>query len=56
MNKLLTPNEVAALVNVTRKTVLAWVRDKGLVAFKVAGTRWGIREHDLRKFIEGRKP
>ena len=53
MDRFLTINEVAAIANVNRKTIIAWIKDKGLVAFKLGGTRWGVNEKDLRKFIKG---
>jgi excisionase family DNA binding protein len=54
MNKLLTIKDFEALTQVTRKTVLKWIKSGGLKGCKVGGTSWRIQERDLNKFIEGK--
>jgi excisionase family DNA binding protein len=53
MDKLMTIKDIEGLAQVTRKTVLRWMKSGELRAFKVGGTSWRIREQDLRKFIKG---
>ena len=48
------PVEVAAIVAVETRTVLAWLRDPNhkLVGIKV-GKLWRIPESNLKKFLQG---
>jgi excisionase family DNA binding protein len=52
MDKFLTIKDIEGLMQVTRKTVLAWIKTGGLKAYKVGGTSWRIRERDLKRFIK----
>ncbi len=54
MKKFLTVQEVQDLLEVSRGTIIAWIRTGRLRAFKVGGGRlWRIREADLKRFIRG---
>jgi excisionase family DNA binding protein len=54
MKKFLTVQEVQDLLEVSRGTIIAWIRSGRLRAFKVGGGRlWRIREADLKRFIRG---
>jgi excisionase family DNA binding protein len=47
---------VRALVPVSRSTIIAWIRDGKLRAFKLAGGRtWRIRHTDLATFLAGKE-
>lgn len=50
MNELLTPEEAAAKLVVSPKTIRDWLRDGVLQGVKV-GKLWRIREEDLQSFI-----
>lgn len=50
--ELLTPEEVATEVRVTRRTVYNWLRDGKLPALK-AGRSWRVRREDLAMFLSG---
>lgn len=52
MAKVLTPDEAAALLKVTERTLLQWLRDGKLPARKI-GRRWYISEEALVAFIAG---
>ncbi len=53
MKKFLTVQEVQDLLEVSRGTIISWIRSGRLRAFKVGGGRlWRIRELDLKRFIE----
>ena len=47
---LLTPEEVAAEVRVTRRTVYEWLR-KGKLSALRAGRSWRVRREDLETFL-----
>ena len=51
-DKLLTPEQVAARVQVAPLTVLGWLR-KGKLKGVKAGRFWRIRERDLEAFLKG---
>jgi excisionase family DNA binding protein len=53
-NRVLTPEEAAALLKVTQRTLLQWLRDGKLPARKI-GRRWYISEEALMAFIAGDK-
>ena len=52
--QLLTVAEVAQKLKTTPATVLRWIRERRLPAFKPGGDRMGyrIRESDLQAFID----
>ncbi len=50
--KLLTPEEVAQILNVKPNTVRQWLRNGTLPGVKLAKKIWRIKEEDLMKFIE----
>ncbi|WP_272999437.1 helix-turn-helix domain-containing protein [Hydrogenibacillus schlegelii] len=50
MERLLTPEEVAERLRVTRRSVYEWLRTGRLRGLK-AGTRWRIRPEDLERFL-----
>jgi len=49
-----TPSEVAQLLNVTRRTVYAWIHDRKLAVVKI-GTRVRIEASVLARFIEAHR-
>ena len=49
--KLLTPEQVAERLQVTERTVYAWLRRGNLPALKL-GRLWRIRPEDLEGFLE----
>ena len=49
--KLLTPEQVAERLQVTERTVYAWLRRGNLPALKL-GRLWRIRPEDLETFLE----
>jgi len=50
----MTIREAADFLKVSRKTVLRWIENGRLKAFKLGGGRlWRIRERDLKRFIKG---
>ncbi|MGB7296809.1 MAG: helix-turn-helix domain-containing protein [Candidatus Aminicenantales bacterium] len=58
MSKLLTLKDVCEQVHVTRKTVIRWIENNELKAFKLGsgGRLWRIRERDLQAFIRSQQP
>ena len=46
-----TVPEVAKRLQVTDKTVRAWIRDRQLTAIRI-GREWRIREEDIQHFID----
>ena len=54
LGKCLTVIEVAEMMNVSRGTVIRWIKTGRLRAFKLGGGRlWRIRERDLKRLIRG---
>jgi excisionase family DNA binding protein len=52
MDTYLTVNEIAEKLRVERHTVIRWITNGKLRAFKPGGGRfWRIRAADFRKFI-----
>ena len=49
--EMLDPDDVARLLNVSRPTVYAWLRDGVIPGHKI-GTTWRILRDDLRDTIE----
>jgi excisionase family DNA binding protein len=52
VDKLLTPEQVAAVLNLSVRTVKGWLREGKLKGVKI-GTRgdWRVKESDLEKYI-----
>ncbi len=51
-SKLLTPEEVAELLNVSPVTVKAWLRRGKLHGTKLGGNMWRISNEALEEFIK----
>ena len=49
--RLLTPEQVSARLQLSEITILHWLRAKKLPGVKL-GKRWRVRESDLRQFID----
>jgi excisionase family DNA binding protein len=49
--KLLTLSEAAAILQVSKRTLLRMIQQKEVPAFKVGG-QWRIRESQFRKWME----
>jgi excisionase family DNA binding protein len=50
--RLLTPSEVAEMLQVTDNTVTAWLREGRLKGLKVGIRAWRIRPSDLQSFLD----
>lgn len=48
--RMFTPNEVAGLLKITRRTIYAWIRDGRLAAVKI-GTRVRVEASELERFV-----
>ncbi|MGI6633251.1 MAG: helix-turn-helix domain-containing protein [Bacillota bacterium] len=51
MKTVLSPEQVAEVLGISRRTVVAWLQEGKLNGIKV-GNRWRVREEDLDKFID----
>jgi len=51
MKTVLTPDEVAKALGLSRRTVITWLESGRLPGIKV-GNRWRVKEEDLDKFID----
>lgn len=51
MKTVLTPEQVAQVLGISRRTVISWLQQGKLKGIKV-GNRWRVREEDLDKFID----
>jgi excisionase family DNA binding protein len=51
----LTVQEVSDLLRVSVYTVRRWIKDGALPAYKV-GRGWRIRDTDLDRWLDGRRP
>jgi excisionase family DNA binding protein len=51
---LYSPEQVAEITGVTRRTVYAWLTGGFLVGVKHGPRMWRIREADFKAFLEGR--
>lgn len=51
MKTVLTPDEVAKVLGLSRRTVVGWLESGKLPGIKV-GNRWRVKEEDLDKFID----
>jgi excisionase family DNA binding protein len=47
---MMTPEEVAAEIRVTRRTVYEWLRSGKLLGLR-AGRSWRVRREDLNAFL-----
>ncbi len=52
--KLLTLAEAAAILQVSKRTLLRMIQQREVPAFKVGG-QWRIRESQFRKWVEGKE-
>lgn len=52
MEKLLTVEEVANILSLNKNTILRFIKEKSLKAFKV-GHQYRIKESDLTEFTKG---
>ncbi|MDR3561357.1 MAG: helix-turn-helix domain-containing protein [Negativicutes bacterium] len=55
--ELLTPEEVAALLNVRRKTVIAWLQKNKLPGFKLGekgNAEWRVDRRDMEEYLAER--
>lgn len=50
--EIYTPDEVAEILQVTRRTVYGWIKDGKLKAVKV-GRGWRVKREELDSFING---
>ena len=51
MKKVLTPDEVAGALGLSRRTIVGWSECGKLSGVKL-GNRWRVREEDLDRFID----
>ncbi|MCE5314164.1 MAG: helix-turn-helix domain-containing protein [Armatimonadota bacterium] len=51
MQKLLSTQEAADILNVTDLTVRRWIKEGRMKAIKLGGRLWRIQESDLEAFI-----
>lgn len=51
MKTVLTPDEVAKVLGLSRRTIVGWLETGKLPGIKV-GNRWRVKEEDLDKFID----
>ena len=52
--RLLTLGEGAAILQVSKRTLLRMIQKREVPAFKVGG-QWRIRESQFRKWVEGKE-
>ena len=50
-DKLLSPEKVAELLDVSPHTIRAWLRDGTMKGIKLGGKMWRVREKDLEEFL-----
>jgi len=53
MEKLMKVSEVAKILNVSRHTVLNWIRKGKMKAIRLPGGRYRIPESEVRRILEG---
>jgi len=51
---MLTPQQAASQVNVSRGTIMNAIKDGGLIAFRDNRNRWQIRSDELSKWLSTR--
>jgi len=51
MDKVYTPDQVAEILSVVKKTVLDWLRSGKLKGVKI-GKYWRVMEEDLEAFLK----
>jgi len=54
MEKYYTPEEVANLIKVSRKTIYNWIQEGRLKAVKI-GHFWRVSESELNRLLKGEK-
>lgn len=54
MEDLLTVEEVAQKLHVSKATVWRWLRNKEIPGYRIAGS-WRISQSDLQKFVESQR-
>jgi excisionase family DNA binding protein len=54
MEKYYTPEEIAANLKVSRKTIYNWIREGRLKAVKI-GHFWRVSESELNRLLKGEK-
>jgi excisionase family DNA binding protein len=52
--KLLTLAEAAAILQISKRTLLRMIQQREVPAFKIGG-QWRIRESQFRKWVEGKE-
>jgi excisionase family DNA binding protein len=50
--RLLTPEQVAERLSVSRHTIMKWLRDGKLAGRKLGGKIWRIEPDEVQAFIE----
>jgi excisionase family DNA binding protein len=50
--RLLTPDQVAERLSVSRHTVMKWLRDGKIISHKLGGKIWRVHPNDMQAFIE----
>jgi excisionase family DNA binding protein len=53
---LLTPEQVAERLSVSRFTVMKWLRDGKIAGQKLGGKIWRVHPDDVQAFIEASVP
>ncbi|HHY76723.1 MAG TPA: helix-turn-helix domain-containing protein [Firmicutes bacterium] len=51
MKRVFTPEQVAEILGLSKRTVISWLQQGKINGIKV-GNRWRVREEDLDKFID----
>ena len=51
--KVYTPDEIAEMLKVSKKTVYYWINKEKLKAIKV-GNMWRVKKEDLEEFIDAK--
>lgn len=54
LERYLTPDDVAEILSVNRRTVYIWLREGNLKGTKV-GRSWRVSEPDLKSFVSGQE-
>jgi len=54
MEKVYTPEQVAEILQISRYTVMEWLRNGKLKGIRI-GKLWRVRESDLKEFVSNPK-
>ncbi len=54
--KTYTPEDIAEILHVSRRTVYRYLKDGRLSASQPSGKLWRITEDDLRAFLDNGRP